>query len=65
MASARRCDRRWPGISEVSIQHPSAVARATSSGRGRKSTTAVMTAISYNLAPQQIDAIAAYLSYLR
>ena len=28
-------------------------------------TTAVMTAISHNLTPPQIDAIAAYLSYLR
>ena len=46
---------------------PSAVARATIlvGTAGEKTTTAVMTAISYNLAPQQIDAIAAYLSYLR
>jgi cytochrome c553 len=28
-------------------------------------TTAVMTSISHNLTPPQIDAIAAYLSYLR
>jgi cytochrome c553 len=31
----------------------------------KEDTTAVMTSISHNLTPPQIDAIAAYLSYLR